>query len=958
MKRKQKIVCLIVIAAMMSSISMPVMASGNNLSALQGKSEKIDGTWYYHSSNNQDYTFEKVSNPGHGADEADGLLDVDEVNNQQESRGQSYAWAAIDRGDYIYIGTCYNSTYGIYYRQVYQMMLEQYAKKVAEGEMTQAEASQKAAKTAGDLIRFAFGNRFPENLKVRGILVKLHKETGKFSLVYDSKQSNDPVISSTNNNGYRMVVDFKGSMYFVSLAAPTMFLLKVTPNEDGTDTCEVIFKRELTAEGQSKKIAAGVHGLIEYDNELIMCLADESSETSLLDLDKPYPEGGLIIASKNGTDWRVIATEEDLGPTGYHNYDGLFGGGIWDIIEYNGKLYVTVVTDLMNHETHNIDKVGFAMYQGTKNPDESFTWEMIVGDTDKAGVEYPYGLGTNYSMACNLWVYDNHLYMGTYNDPMCDLTEIPVHGNFAPLYWDLYHSISLYRMDSEGRIELVGGRGNDAFPDRVGNMGVGLGSHCNQYVWRMIEHDNKLWVGTYDTSTLSSMFTQLTDGQLVDMSNEEYQYRLEQLRNLAGSLGILEDDYEALFKVIGSKYMQGMFNSIQKLIDAGTGKKDPVPHYLEMVQSYNNFKDRLTNGKLTILPGYDKLLGELRDDFFEPMEDIIDEIGNVVYYFGCNYYLKNSVKGFDLLVTENGVDFDVVSDNGFDDPSNHGVRIMVSASTIKEGVKDLYIGTANPFNGAQLWKLNTEKPQPIIPGGGDGTGPKGSGGGTVIIPDYDVPIGLNSEDHFAYIQGYPDNTVRPLGLITREEAAAVFFRILDPKYREQISNTGKGFSDITKDNWSHTYITTLANDGIISGYPDGSFRPKAFVSRAELAVIVTKFAGVERTGEKRFNDVQGHWAEKHILNAANIGWVQGYGDGTFKPNSYITRAEFVTVMNSVLGRKVSKGNILPDAKQFTDLDEGKWYYEAMQEAINSHEYERIENNLERWIKITDSEAEI
>ena len=138
-------------------------------------------------------------------------------------------------------------------------------------------------------------------------------------------------------------------------------------------------------------------------------------------------------------------------------------------------------------------------------------------------------------------------------------------------------------MDSEGRIELVGGRGNDAFPDRVGNMGVGLGSHCNQYVWRMIEHDNKLWVGTYDTSTLSSMFTQLTDGQLVDMSNEEYQYRLEQLRNLAGSLGILEDDYEALFKVIGSKYMQGMFNSIQKLIDAGTGK-DLFP-ILEMVQS-------------------------------------------------------------------------------------------------------------------------------------------------------------------------------------------------------------------------------------------------------------------------------------------------------------------------------------------------------------------------------------
>jgi hypothetical protein len=354
-----------------------------------------------------------------------------------------------------------------------------------------------AAKIARDFVQFVFDDSFPENLSVHGILVKLNKKTGEISMVYDSKQDADPAISSTTCSGYRMAIEFNDKLYFVSLGHPSMFLLEVDPQEDGTDDCNIAFKRSLSTDGQKAQIAAGVHGLIEYDGELLMCFADEASDVSRLNLEgnPTYSEGGLIVASKDGRNWRAIATEDDFnkyGATAYHSYDGLFGGGVWDIIEYNGHVYVTVVTDLLNLQTQSINKQGFAMYRGTKQGNGDFTWEMVIGEMEEDGVSYPYGLGCDYSMACNLWVYDGYLYLGTYNDPMCDLAEVPAHANFAPLYWDLYYSVMLYRMDGSENIELVGGRTSDIFPNRLGNLGNGLGDNSNQYVWRMVEHDSAL----------------------------------------------------------------------------------------------------------------------------------------------------------------------------------------------------------------------------------------------------------------------------------------------------------------------------------------------------------------------------------------------------------------------------------------------------------------------------------
>lgn len=237
---------------------------------------------------------------------------------------------------------------------------------------------------------------------------------------------------------------------------------------------------------------------------------------------------------------------------------------------------------------------------------------------------------------------------------------------------------------------------------------------------------------------------------------------------------------------------------------------------------------------------------------------------------------------------------------------------------------------------------------------GDFTINSAPGPGPTPVPpelnDPDPPE-LNLEDHFAYIQGYPDNTVRPEGLVSREEVAAVFYRLLTDESRNALMTTSNNFPDVASSRWSNRHISTLVNGGIIQGYNDGTFKPGSSITRAELATIASRFDNLSPFVADRFSDISGHWANEYINSAADKGWVNGYPDGTFRPNQAITRAEFVTLVNAVLERRVHAENILEDARVFPDLSESAWYYEAMQEAINSHTYVRLEDGYEEWIEI-------
>ena len=233
-----------------------------------------------------------------------------------------------------------------------------------------------------------------------------------------------------------------------------------------------------------------------------------------------------------------------------------------------------------------------------------------------------------------------------------------------------------------------------------------------------------------------------------------------------------------------------------------------------------------------------------------------------------------------------------------------------------------------------------------------------TGNATIIIPPDERPT-LNTDDHYAYVMGYPDGTVRPMGNITRAEVATIFFRLLTDDSRAQFWATTNAYSDVKSGDWFNNAVSTLSNAGIISGYPDGTFRPNAPITRAEMAKVVALFAKLDKS-ENLFNDIAGHWAEAYIRLAAGNGWIAGYPDGSFKPQQNITRAETMTMINRVLDRVPSvESHLLPYNVMLTfpDCQSGQWYYIAVQEATNSHTYERAvteKHGDEQWIALREN----
>lgn len=204
---------------------------------------------------------------------------------------------------------------------------------------------------------------------------------------------------------------------------------------------------------------------------------------------------------------------------------------------------------------------------------------------------------------------------------------------------------------------------------------------------------------------------------------------------------------------------------------------------------------------------------------------------------------------------------------------------------------------------------------------------------------YELDIDLNTEDHYAYIVGYPDGTVGPDKAITRAEAATIFFRMLTDDAREYYYSVSNTFTDTDSSDWFHVAVSTLAKAGVLTGYEDGSFQPNRSITRAELVTIAMSFFDfAQENSEELFTDVAGHWADASINFAAQLGIVTGYGDGTFAPDKTITRAETITIINRVLYRAPHDNHLLPQMTAWSDNRPGTWYYAQIQEATNSHAY--------------------
>ena len=231
---------------------------------------------------------------------------------------------------------------------------------------------------------------------------------------------------------------------------------------------------------------------------------------------------------------------------------------------------------------------------------------------------------------------------------------------------------------------------------------------------------------------------------------------------------------------------------------------------------------------------------------------------------------------------------------------------------------------------------------------------KQEGGSFVLTNTHVVIPELEKEDHFGYIIGRPVNGkdyIQPEENITRAEVVTIFFRLLTDESRDKFWSQTNDFTDVAENSWYNNAVSTMCRAGVINGYPDGTFKPNAPITRAEFATIAVRFFQVQQSDKNVFDDTAGHWAVKFINAAVENGLIAGYPDGTFKPNQLIKRCEAITVVNRILERKPDKQHLLPKDQMINwpDNPENAWYYEDVQEATNSHEYE--------WITVMNEKGE-
>lgn len=234
---------------------------------------------------------------------------------------------------------------------------------------------------------------------------------------------------------------------------------------------------------------------------------------------------------------------------------------------------------------------------------------------------------------------------------------------------------------------------------------------------------------------------------------------------------------------------------------------------------------------------------------------------------------------------------------------------------------------------------------------------------TVTVPDtveidftHEYTVALNTADHYAYIIGYTDGTVRPNAELTRAELATILYRLLSDESREIFYTENNNYSDVDADAWYNTEISTMTAAGVFKGYPDGSFKPDAAITRAELVSAMTTFFTKVEPVDPEFIDTVGHWANEIIEEAYAQGLIDGYDDGSFKPEQSVTRAEAIKVINIVLGRDLVSGELCEDMIVWKDnMDTDAWYYYAIQEATNSHTY--LKTDHESWTGIIDVTVE-
>ena len=732
------------------SCTSAVSATGNN-------SEFTPSVTY----SKGDYTFGKISHPDKAQATTDGLVDYlgggkvgvtgqDQGATGQGDQGQSYSWAAVGYGDWMYVGTCYAAS-----GSTIQLMGS------ALGSKLDKEVMSAALKTLYNGT-FFYGHEKEDGTPdedSKGILVKINVKTGELKLL----MSNSTTGQSPT---FRNAIEYKDKLYFCGAVAekgsraslPSIYC--IDPKTD--DIKRVYTGMTLQEYGQAYKEGynTGIRGMTVFDGKFI---------ASCVGLNGPY-----ILESTDPSagqsSFKKIATKEDLfNYPAYHFTDSIYGGSIWEMVEFNNSLYVALCTGTLENKPDEKSMQSFAIVRGDRKSDGTWKWTPVVGDKAD-GAKYTFGIDPERTRAgaCNLVVYKDHLYIGEYEDIEIALNDLLFKTNVEFMANNIEQSVSLYRMDKNENMELIVGDATKMFPKGgISGISSGFGHRENQYIWQSKVYDGKLYFGTFDSSSLLQPIGQLSNGDLLKMSKEEWKSQLNYLKVFIELLlskyieyptqpitaaetdsdeAKVEEDTKEVDLTASEKVQKAIesaskrYSGAQTASAASNDNVETIKLTTEQINSLvkgledgsikaNSLNTELSADLFTIISGMDPMADSLNEkgsqDFVDQYADVYEYYNefssslpddvkklfdilitatkkdNLIAFGKLLKYLSTAQRGFDMYVTSDGETFSTITTNGFNDPYNHGLRVFAT------GADWMAIGTANPFNGTQLWKMTS-----------------------------------------------------------------------------------------------------------------------------------------------------------------------------------------------------------------------------------------------------------
>ena len=730
---------------------------------------------------NGNYTFAKLSHPDKAVSTPDGIVDYLGGGNVgvtgengatgQGDQGQSYAWSAASYGDWMYVGTCY-AAMGNTLTLMDTTLGDKFDKEV----MT---AALKAMFNG----TFFYGHEKEDGTADEdsdGILIKVNVKTGETKLLM-SKSLNGKGPLFRNAMRYKDKLYFCGSVRNKGAKAGLPNIYCIDPKTDDIKCVYTGITLQELGAAYKEGISTGIRGMTEFNGEFI---------ASCVGVDGPY-----ILKSKDPSagqsSFKKIATKKDLfNYPAYHYSDSIYGGSIWEMVEFNNKLYVALCTGTQENKPDEHTMQSFAIVCGEEKADGSWTWRPVVGDKAD-GAKYTFGIDPERTRAgaCNMLVYNDHLYIGEYEDIEIALEDLVFKKNVEFLAKNLEQSVSLYRMDKDENMELVVGDATKMFPKGgISGLGSGFGHHENQYIWQSTVFDGKMYFGTFDSSSLLQPIGQFTNGDLLKMSKEEWKSQMNYLKvfielvlsknskyptqpitaaETDSDEAKVEEDTKEVDLTASEKVQKAIesaskrYSGAQTASAASNDNVETIKLTTEQINSLvkgledgsikaNSLNTELSADLFTIISGMDPMADSLNEkgsqDFVDQYADVYEYYNefssslpddvkklfdilitatkkdNLIAFGKLLKYLSTAQRGFDMYVTSDGETFSTITTNGFNDPYNHGLRVFAT------GADWMAIGTANPFNGTQLWKMTSpvktveptkptepEKPKPSEP---------------------------------------------------------------------------------------------------------------------------------------------------------------------------------------------------------------------------------------------------